>query len=273
VIYQVAVDSPQASTGVKTTIGLFQLSSNSGRTIVSAEQNMAVLGPTADGKGLYLLPRGQDPSFDHLFEVSLAEGTTTQLTIAGDPYAWLSPDRRWILTTMPQDDLYLYDLTAVPPLKRRIALTRPSRHARNLFWTADGYVYLSLLAGNFYDYDPDNPPASCGIWRLDPGARKLCQITPGTRQERQLLAVRPDGSILVTGDLRGTVLSWDTTTGQITVKTGISRGELYAIGFSADGQWLLLGHTTESTAILIHLASGTGESIPLPSTAGLVGWR
>jgi WD40 repeat protein len=225
-------------------------------------QAISVLGQTADGTGLYLLPRGQDPSFDHVLQVSLATGETTgELSISGDPYAGLSPDGRFILTTVPQDILRLYALTAVHPSRREVVLPDSPSHTRNLLWTTNGSMYFSLLAGNFYDYDPSSPPAALGLWRLDLGTGKLCWVT------------RRDGRTLVTGDLQGSVLVWDADTGQVTADIQVSQGELNASGLSPDEQWLLLRHFPQDDAVLVHLATGTLDSFTLPALATFVGWR
>jgi hypothetical protein len=273
VIYDLAVDAPQAFAGMGTVIGLFQLSSGSGRIVLSSEGSMTLLGQTADRRGLYLLPRGQDRSVTRALEVSLASGeTTAQLPLTGDD-ASLSPERHFILT-LSQGGFVVHDLTSVPPRIRGVALPDMPSHARELVWSTNGYAFFSLLAGNYYDYDPDHPPLSYVIWRLDAKTGQLCQITQGQREERQLLAVSPDGQKLVTGDLRGTVLFWDMDTGRITAQLTVPQGELYADGGpDPSGNWLLLRHTQEGPAVLVHLPTGTGESFTLPGGAVFVGWR
>jgi len=274
VLYQVAVDEPQATAGMRHIIGLYQPPSGAGRIVLSVEQSVTLLGPTADGTGLYLLPRGQDPAFTHALEVSLTSGETiATLNVTGDPFAVLSPDRRFIISAVRYSALELYDLTSVPMGRGAVAFPHTPSHVRELLWTADGYAYFCLLAGDFYDYYPDHPPASYGIWRLDPKAGQLCQITPASRQERQLLAVSPNGKVLVTGDLQGAVLIWDAEAGEVVAEIRAPQEELVADGPSPDGRWLLLRDRTQSVSVLVDLLTGTGRPITLPAGARFVGWQ
>ncbi len=271
VIYQLAVDASQAPGGTRTVVGLFQPSSNSARIILSPEQNVTLLGQTADRKGLYLLPRAQDRSITSVLEMSLvSEEITDQLSLAGDD-ARLSPDGRLILT-LSRGSFAAYDLASMPRRVRSIALPEMSGHIRELVWSTKGYVYFSLLAGDFYDYDPDNPPASLGLWRLEYSTGGLCQISGGSKQERQLLSFSPSSEILVTGDLQGNVQIWDLRAEHMTAEVEAPKGELEAHGPDLSGQWVLLRDRTRSITILVDLLAGTDYSVSLPVRATFVDW-
>ncbi len=235
VIYQ------QAQFGMGTHIVLYQVSTSKVQAVLSVGQDMDmlgmhVLGLTADGSGLYLLPRGQDPAFGHVLVAALKSGEIeTELPIEGDPIASLAPNGRFIVTTMPQDTLNLYDLTMAPLKVHRLKLPNAPSHVRSLVWAPDGrLLYFSLLAGNFYDYEPDNPPAFYGLWRLDVESGTLSQVAAVAEIESQPVSISPDG------------------------------------------QWLLLRYVRKGmwtdTATILHLPSGASESFALPAEAVVVGW-
>jgi hypothetical protein len=147
------------------------------------------------------VPGGQDRPITRALEVSLASGEiTVQLPLTGDGVR-LSRDSHFILT-LSREGSVTHDLSSVRLRIRTASLCDTPSHARDLLWTGDHHVYFSLRAGDYYDYDPDHPPCSYGIWRLDARTGQLCQLTSVQREERQLLAASSDGKVLVTGDVR-----------------------------------------------------------------------
>jgi len=275
ILYEAVVDDPQAEFGMRTEIGLYQADRDRSQTVLSTASSLTVLGMASDGRSLYLVPHGQDPSFGRVLVVALDGGQVeAELDVLGDPIASLAPDSRFLVATMPQDVLNLYDLASATVKARRVSLPNPPSHVRDLFWASDGRsLYFSLLGGDFYSYDPLNPPDPHGLWRLEVEAGTLTQVTTGEKGERQLLAMSPGGEWLVTGDLAGTVQVWEARSGREMGQARAPQGEMYAAGISPDGDWLLLRHFSEEAVLLVHLPGGESASFTLPAGAVVAGWR
>lgn len=236
-IYEVGVNDPQAEFGMGTRIKLYQVGTGKVQAVLYVTQTVQVLGLTADGHGLYLLPRGQDPAIWGVLVAALESGAIeAELPIYGDLIASLAPNGRFIATTAPQDILYLFDLASEPLKVHRVKFPNAPSHVRGLVWAPDGrLLYFSLLAGNFYDYDPDNPPTFYGLWRLHVESGVLSQVAALAEAENQPVTISPDG------------------------------------------QWLLLRYVRKGmwtdTVTIVHLPSGASESFTLPVMAIVVGWH
>jgi len=241
VIYQ------QAPSGMGTHITVYQVGTAKVRTVLSLAQIMDVLGMdvlvgvnvlglTADGSGLYLIPVGQDGAVGRLLVVALDSGEIETELPFGGGLASLAPNGRFIVATEPQDTLNLYDLTTEIPKGHRVKLPNAPSHVKGLVWAPDGHsLYFSSLAGNFHDYDPDNPPAFYGLWRLDVESRTLSQVAVADEAESQPRSISPDGQWLLLRYIR-------------------------------KAMWT-------DTATIVHLPTGAYASFALPATAVEVGWR
>ena len=279
-IYQATVDVPQAEFSFGTRIGLYQVGTDTVQAVLSVAQNIHILGLTADGRGLYLLPRGQDPGFGRMLVVALESGEIeAELPIRGEIFAMPSPNDRYLVTTAQRSVsdngevegvLNLYDLASRPLTPRQVVLPHQPSHAWIPSWSPDSRsLYFLLRPGSPYDA----PATSLGLWRLEVESGMLSQIAAGGEAEGQLLTLCHDGEWVVSGSLDGTVRVWDVHTGREMARAITLKGEVYARALSPDGQWLLLRHVSRHMATLVHLPSGASESFALPSEAVVVGWR
>ena len=280
VIYQARVDDPQAKSNLGTRIGLYQASSDAVRAALSYDSDVQPWGLTADGSGLYVMPRGQDPAIGDMLVVSLESGEIeAELPIEGEIFAVLAPNDRYLVTTAQRsvsDDgeaegvLNLYDLASRPLTPRQVVLPHQPSHAWIPSWSPDSRsLYFLLRPGSPYDA----PATSLGLWRLEVESGMLSQIAAGDEAEGQLLTLCHDGEWVVSGSLDGTVRVWDVHTGQEVARAITPKGEVYGRLLSPDGQWLLLWHVSRHMVTLVHLPSGASESFVLPAAAVVVGWR
>jgi len=267
-VFQVTVDNPQAEFGLETLVGLYRPAGDSAQVVLSLPQVEQALGTTADGQSLYLLPRGQDPSFGRLLLASLETGAVgAELPIEGEVFAVLSPDGRYLATTVPQGALNLYDLVSQPLTPRVFALPQSPSHAWGLLWSPDSrFLYFLLRPGGLYD----EPASSYGLWRLEVDSGAISRFAAISEPEG-FLAIDHDGRWLVWGSQDGTVRVWEAQTGRQVAQMSPFRVDVKT--FSPDGQWLLLRHVQEDRAALVRLPEGTPESLPLPSAATVAGWR
>jgi hypothetical protein len=236
VLYSVMVSDADARFGVwGTRIGLYQAGREQA-TLYFAHDAQA-LGLTADGRGLYILPRGEDSSFGRLLVASLETGETEgEQAVQGLVPAALSPDSRYLAMTSvrytrpdkPEDVLAVYDMASRPLTPREITFPHVPSHTRWLLWSPDSRcLYFVLWSGNRWD----DPTASYGLWRLDVESAELSQVA------------------------------------------AVSEPLMWPRLISPDGQWLLLTHERKDVAIMVHLPTGATESFTLPVTAVAVGWR
>ena len=244
VIYGAVVDDPSAEFGFSTHVGLYQTSSDTAREILFVTKNMQPLGLTADGSGLYLLPRGQDPTFGAVLVAALKDGTiTAELPIEGYGGAFLSPDSLYIITNdglfdsadRPSDEnfLSLYDLTAQPVTPRVIRPPHSPKYGGELLWAPNSRAVHLLI-----NTSQDEEGTAYGLWRLDVESGEMTQEA----------AVVPD-------ELLG------------------HAAVLHPVTISPDGQWLLLRPETENKPILVHAPTGVSMVFAPPITAVVVGWR
>jgi hypothetical protein len=247
-IYTVAVDDRSAPMGFVTHMGLYQASSNTVQIVPTRSQaaqyaTVQPLGLTADGRSIYLLPRGGDPGFDRVLVATSDSGAiTAELPIEGVGGAFLSPDRRYIITRAQRvvaadgsvaDELHLYDLTRHPIRAQIIPLPTLPSYGAELLWTPDSQAVHLLL-----NSAPGEEGMAYRLWRLDIGAGELVQEA----------AVAPPKLL-----------------GHATV--------LHPRSISPDGQWLLLQPESENGAILFHVPTGASMVVDLPAVAVVAGWH
>lgn len=242
VIVQVVRDEPGAPFGFATRIAIFDGSSGTVRELLAADElteytTVQPLGLSADGNSLYLLPRGQDPSFVRLLEASLESGEiVADLPIEGEGEAALAPGGRRLAVTLrrlfpdasPEHIVALYDVTDQPPTRRMVSLPQASNLPTGLQWSPDGrFLYFALAA-----VDPSGQqPTLTSLLRLDVNSGDVVEVA----------------------------------------KVDIADGQPVTI--SPNGEWLLLRAMTGEQATLVHLPTGATEPLTLPPTAIIAGWQ
>jgi hypothetical protein len=244
----VVVDDRSAPMGFVTHMGLYQANSNTVQVVPTRSQvaqyaGVQPLGLTADGGNIYLLPRGGDPGFESVLVAASDSGAiTAELPVNGYGGAFLSPDRRYIITRgLPvvaadgsvAHELHLYDLTRRPIRAQIVPLPTAPSYGAELLWPPDSHaVHLLLTSAQAEE------GMAYRLWRLNIGAGELVQEA----------AVAPP-------ELLG------------------HAAILHPRSISPDGQWLLLQPETENGAILVHLPEGASRVVDLPATAVVAGWH
>ncbi|NTU78521.1 MAG: hypothetical protein HGA45_03820 [Chloroflexales bacterium] len=203
-LYAVAVSEPERVSpfGRGTRIGSYDLATGEARQILAAPEALELLGITADGQGMLVLPRGQDPAFGTIQIRSLADGQLIEsLPVQGEGFAAVSPDGRWAAVSSRRildaqgnaaDELLLYDLTARPPSVRVVALPNPGAATGGL-WAPDGSrFYFGYGPGNIYALE-----GSYGLWALDPQTLAVTQAADVSVKDTRLDGISPSGTIMV----------------------------------------------------------------------------
>ena len=213
VVYSYARDaaSPMGFEGVVGTIA----NGTTPAKLFDAPNAVTVVGLSSDSKAMFVIDRGQDPSFDQVRVVQIPGGETIdRLAISGAGAVAQSPDRgRIAAVDQPgehPDVINVYDLTRNGLDRRTIQVPRRGWDAWTFVWSNDSrqiYVVMTPMAG-------DPPPAvepEAELYRLDivSGRGDLVANVPnGTR----LIRMSPNG--------RQIVAATQTTAGLIDVQTG-----------------------------------------------------
>jgi hypothetical protein len=292
VIYQVTVDDPLAEFSMGTHIGLYDSESGAIRATLYFAWNMCVLGLTADGSGLYLLPRGQDPGFAHVLEVSLPVGEiTADLSIEGTGGAMLSPDGCYLITTdergdLPEGTLNIYALGEQTVVSSKVILlpNAPS-HSWGWAWSADGrFLYFVLMSGAWFS----DERTSYGLWRLEVKTGMLSQVVPGEPGQEPWVTISSGGGWMLlrhSGTEMGALINLETNVVEKVMlpPSAIPTSETWdwqpPSFLSVSREWLLLRYLKddksayEDTATLVHLPTAESRSFVLPAAAVVVGWR
>lgn len=236
-LYSTTVDDASAPFGTGTYIGLYQVSKGKEQVKLHFRHDEQVLGLTADGRGLYFLPRGQDSSFGRLLMAALDTGQVeSELSVGGIVPTALSHDSRHLAMASlrstsadeHEDVLNLYDLTSRPPALHQFAFPHAPSHTRWLLWSPDSrFLYFVLWSGPSWGY----PMTSYGLWRLDMKLGTLSQVA------------------------------------------AVTEHPLWPKIITFEGQWLLLQHETKGLAVVIHVPSGAYQYLTLPAGSVVAGWR
>jgi hypothetical protein len=112
--YSITWSDWESETGMSTRAGWLEVEGDDQGLIMTRPHPLHLLGPTPDGKGLYILPFGQDPSTRTAWVVDILSGTIGQeLPVVVDGAASLSPDGRWLAASavehFPGDRLHIYN--------------------------------------------------------------------------------------------------------------------------------------------------------------------
>jgi hypothetical protein len=238
VFYAARFEDPVAPFG-KTQVGYYSIADGSVKQLLTVDRAAEPLGLTAQKDGLYLLPRGQDPSFGIVQVVDLATGDIkAELPVMGEGQVALAPDGNFLATTarvydaddgsaLGDDLLYLYDMRAETPARHVIVPPQGPSAANNLVWSPDSSaVYFALGKGNLYEIT-----ASYGLWKLDVGSSQPVQIS--------------DANLL------NSWVDW----------------------VSSDGGQAVVAHYQEVDPELLDLTTGALSPLAVPGTAMLVGWE
>ncbi len=239
VFYAGRTDGNDARLFGETFVGRYSVGDGTATPLLTIGNGAEPLGLSASGTELLLLPRGQDPAFGGIQVVDLAGGTVVRtLTVEGEGNAALSPDGRYVITTVniesaegsapPSGGLRLYDLTsAKPEAFTPLDPPRPAGVVRNVIWAPDGTgFYVAAGKGNIYELSE-----SYGIWRYDLASGKPTQVS--------------DANVVAYS---------------------------YIDGISPDGAMLLL-RNPQGGAMLVSTADGYATPIELAAEARVAGWR
>lgn len=223
-----------------TIIGYYDLVSDDVHTVLSYSDDLVTLqliGGTEDGKGLYVVPHGQDPQSNTVWLVDIEQGVVSkELPVQIDGHASLAPDSRLLATDAWRNDsnpqerkINIYDLPSLPLTTPRV-YTLPNAPSDigfgDLLWSPDSQRLFFMLIDARYE-----PTTSFGLWSLD----------------------------VETG-----------LTNQVTM---ISDPTIHITGISPDGTWILLRPETQEEANLVNTDTGETRSFPISSDAILAGWQ
>ncbi|MBE0411353.1 MAG: hypothetical protein IBX69_16645 [Anaerolineales bacterium] len=226
--------------GQESIIGYYDLDENSVYPTFSFPQNLRILGMTVDGRGLYVLPIGQDPEFNKVLLLDLEqEVISRELPVRGVSFAVLASDAHQLATFAQSPDpsgqlesvIHLYDLPSLPLTPPRV-FTLPNAPSYvgfgGLHWSPDSQSLHFMLVENIYEA-PDT--TSYGLWRLDVESGATNQVAP------------------------------------------ISDPIFHTVSISPDGEWIVLMHEMNDEAILVHLQTAEVQSFSVPVNAIVAGWR
>lgn len=208
-IVAATVDDADAQFGFRTHIGLYDhivdsFSLMPGTPELEQYTSLQPLGSTANGNGIYVLPRGQDPAFGRVVVLATETGEILQdLPIVGEGSIVLSPDSRTIVTIdRAVDDpasfvAKFYDLET-QPLEPRSMLLPPELGDASALWSPDSRALFLLGSRNV------DPPTTHPLWRLDVATGGSTQVVV-LDQVEQLVAISPDGLWLLVRSSSGNV--------------------------------------------------------------------
>ncbi|MDD5369463.1 MAG: hypothetical protein PHQ40_10275 [Anaerolineaceae bacterium] len=296
-----ALEDATAEFSSSTQIWVYSLETDELLPVFSAQAVYQPLGLTPDGRGVYLIPRGQDPSYGEVQTVSLQTGQVVErfpVRAYGDAFA--SPDGKTILI---EDDLQLPEETtekislyhpeqpvAAPT---RISLPCPYQRVAQLSWSIDSQRAFGLLApdeGRFGEGAQATAP--CGLWFLDVSTDKLSPVmlpdAPTHEGKPPIMTVSAGGACILLR-FTGQPEAWLVDTGSATaVKVGLPESLIVPGSqrdnpppsfLSADGKWLLQQIPNETftgwkpEAILTHLEDGQAITIHVPADMEFIGWE
>lgn len=201
----------------------------------------SLIGLTEDGKGLYSLQLGQDPSLGLILVVNIENGTIgKELPIRGWSSVALAPNRRLAATPNQvvnknsdpccslEYRLNVYDLASLPLTSPHVFTLpkTPGAIGGKLLWSPDSQTLYFLLLDSDY-----NPQTSYGLWSLN--------VTTG--DARQVTAI-PDTSYFLES-------------------------------ISPDGAWITVRHDTPEQSLLVDLQTGNVQQYSVPYEATLAGWH
>ncbi len=238
ILYSAVIDDPSVVFSFRTLIGTYRINEGTLHPDLSLPQNLRVLGLTVDGRGLYLLPVGQDPDFASVRLFDLVSGEMEkELAVEGSGYASLAPNGRQLATASQlgvlndtfEGVINLYDLPSLPLTPpRTLALPQPPSHVAGMIWSPDGgSLYFLLNPGNPWD----EPLESYGLWRLEVPSGEFTQVVP------------------------------------------IHQAGFHLRSLSPDGQWLLLEHESKPGALLVNQLTGDILAFPRPDGAQAALWH
>lgn len=222
VLYAAIVSEPEsvAPFGMGTRIGVYDPASGAARQIVSAPQNLELLGVTGDGAALLVLPRGQDPAFGIIQARSLSDGALVEeLQVPGEGFARVSPDGRWAAASSRRviddqtsaDELLLYDLTARPVTSQVVALPQGGAASGGVWAPDSSRFYFTYGAGNVSMLE-----GSYGLWGLDPATLEVAQVADVEVVGWQVAGISPGGSVLLRSETSDQAVLVGTPSGAVT---------------------------------------------------------
>jgi hypothetical protein len=275
-VYALAVEAPAEPLGFGTVLQAYALQGGAAAVVYSGP-NAELLGFSADGQRLYLVPRGGDASFGELWQFSLAAGEiearlvldNQALREAGYGGAWLAPGGRFLAYTTQrfvageaplEMGLVLLDFATQPPAVHRLALPEPPSHLDTGSWDPDGAALLPQSAQGAVLLPQSAqgavPGAGDGALSHAPGNFYFL-LQSGSGFDGQ--EPRPLG-----------LWRLDPQAGVFEKVAEVDQPSLHVAGFTPDGQWAILQPETEPFLKFLHLDSGAWADVSLPPGAVMV---
>jgi hypothetical protein len=291
VVAAATVNSSCSDTGMGAIIGIYPIQGETGKTLLTPENSVWLLGNPPNDKTLYLQPVGCDPSFGEVWRVSLESGEIeAKLPTPGENFRSLSPDGRYLATlnyktaSTDQPPIYLlglYDLSTDLPQGRTFELPEQPGNILQLAWSPDSRrVYFTWISADPNYAAEEESLLSYGLWRLDVPSGSLAEVAPGAKGALPWLDTSGHWALLRhSWDATAYLVNLDTTDiqelnlpDQALIETNITGTEPLSL-LSPDGKWLLVWQQQGSQAWLVHLGSSAAGALELPSNAHLVGWE
>lgn len=220
------------------TFGAFDISHRTDRSILTLSESMItwyLIGVSEDGKDLFLLHHGQDPSLGIMLTVDSQTGATTrEISFEGWNSLALAPNRLTFATpnqVVNKNDyslsfkLNVYDLRSSPLTPRVFDLPNPPSEVGygGLRWSTDSQTLNFLSIDSTYE-----PKTSYGLWALDVASGKSRQVA------------------------------------------SVSDPTYYLDGISSDGSWVTVRDDNSNQAVIINLLSGTSTPFSVQWDAILI---
>ena len=216
VIYQYARADASAPTGATTVIGIFDSRTLAARKVYSAPGqvpgHLTALGLSRDGRGLYVLERGQNDAFVEIKLVSASNGSLIRrIPVAGYSFGLQSPDRRTFATMDEAGiSLKLYDLALQANQSRVIIPGGRGIVIRHMIWSPDSrYIYVTLGSAA----QPNDPHE---LWRVNVATTELRRVATGIADFGATLTIDNTGRWMLRREMQNALQVYDLTTGRRT---------------------------------------------------------
>jgi dipeptidyl aminopeptidase/acylaminoacyl peptidase len=208
VVYSYRRSAPRAPFGFEGIVGV--IGNGTARKVSDTLRNPLALGLTANGRGIYIIEQGQDPSFAEVKVVAIDDGRTlATLPIAGVGGGMLAPDRQMMVTVdQPRehpDTLIFWDLNNQTGAPRNV-IPQPGKDIWSLIWAPNSRL---VYAGIY----PTGSEARGELWRVDPLTRRSEVAVRDLPVDTHPLYITDDGRTLVAQTREGNALVLDLQTG------------------------------------------------------------
>ena len=164
------------------------------RKVRQAANNMLALGLTADGRGMYVIDQGQDPSFVTVKLVYLETGRVqVELPYAGEGAVALAPDGATVAAVSFRgselDSLTFYTSGSATGGPFNVT-PKEGWNVAALRWAPSGRVVYATLY-------PRADTSQGELWQIDPVTRRSALVARNFAVDTALLGVSQDGRFLL----------------------------------------------------------------------------